>query len=243
MSRMVVRHLLFVIFVWAVGVLVPTIAQARVETVKCSDAASADLAEAVSFVTDRLNRTVNLFDGLSPRQKNEFIVKWPKMKLVCRDEGVRCRRSADAKRHEVGSLSNRVRLCYADTITLFEGDKKPPARLCDLVEVVVHEFGHANGIVVRWGHKRLPESARQEDPIYRLGIAARGFCEAEALAGQFDNEVLQGKARTKLGGVCMRDKQCGSGKCEGKVCVCQSDAACVAGKSCRKPLIGKNYCE
>ena len=46
-----------------------------------------------------------------------------------------------------------------------------------------------------------------------------------------------------VGARCCQNDQCQSGQCEGDVCVCSQDSHCPSGKTCKKPLGGKNRCE
>jgi hypothetical protein len=46
-----------------------------------------------------------------------------------------------------------------------------------------------------------------------------------------------------LGGLCDRDIQCDSDKCEDDRCVCADDNDCPGSQQCRTPIIGTNHCE
>ena len=235
----------FLALVILLGCFVAAPAAHAQQVVNCTPEAEADINEALSFVTDRLTSTVTRLDSLTDRQKNIFLVKWPKLKAVCRDAERRCRRSPDAKRHEMGSMTNRVRLCYAETIALYEEAEEREPTVCDLVETVVHEFGHASGFSVQRGHKGLTGDDQADDPVYAMGLAARQHCldVSQRSDDPFSNRLLRGQSKGEIGQSCRRDGACASGKCEGQICVCRKDSQCSEGQQCRTPLIGKNYCE
>lgn len=67
--------------------------------------------------------------------------------------------------------------------------------------------------------------------ICRTPITRPNFCEASQTVGA-----------SPLGSACNNNAECLSNKCEGRMCVCNSDSDCPAGEECYRPITAQNIC-
>lgn len=209
------------------------------EIKKCDATAEREVKIAAQYIDDNLKEIVATFahPQLTQDHRDEFIRKWPRANLVCRDEGSKgvareCAVSTGLNGMAHGGLGNKVNICYYN---LVDKNKK----VCELVGLLAHEFGHANGYPISSVHNDGSNPARFNDAVYTLGSQAETFCEND---GSFNDRVLRGSASLALGNSCEKDDQCLSGKCKKDQCICDQDSDCPANESCFKPLTKLNYC-
>ena len=146
-----------------------------VDIKKCSSNARDAIRMAYQWMVDH---TEELRDDFNPskrrlqrrRIRRRFKRKLNKLKVSCA-ERVLCRDGQDKRVgfHGSGILGNKIRLCYNRMIDL-------SFHFCDLVETMVHEFGHVLGIPkARFGsHYR-----NQDDRVYRFGWHGGDLCRQE----------------------------------------------------------------
>lgn len=223
-------------------VLTTTSADALVIS-KCTAEARNDITAAHNFVKDRMDDVVSKFTMLNTRQKDEFDRKWDRLRVDCEDNRSKCLRKPGVGGFAHGGLGNRVNICYSNMIVGYPAFQSRSAEICDLVETMVHEAGHANGFPKSKGHNGLSDAEKLNDPIYQMGFAILDFCNEEADAGRFANQELSGAADLAIGDQCTFNDQCQSGKCGSKgKCVCNDDGDCPGAQECFKPLGKTNYC-
>jgi hypothetical protein len=201
----------------------------------CDSDAKADIEAAHRFVAQRLSGVFDPMTFLSSKQRDEMKRKWPKLTADCIDDRSKCFNNPGLGGMAHGGPGNQVNVCYYNLVDLSK-------TLCDLVEVMVHEEGHANGIPRLRGHNNPTPTLKAQDLVYRMGTSAGNFCRAEATAGRFTDSSLRGKAQLLMGATCSKDDQCTTGRCQQGVCVCKKDSDCASGLKCKKPLIGINKC-
>lgn len=202
----------------------------------CDADAKADIEAAHAFVAQRLNGVFNPMTFLTPDQRDEMKRKWPKLTADCIDNRNKCFKEPRLGGLAHGGLGNQINICYYNLVDLNK-------TLCDLVGMMVHEEGHANGMPRMNGHNDPTPTIFANDTVYRMGDTAESFCFAEAAAGRFTNRSLRGKSQLAVGAACSKDDQCKSGKCSSGKCVCKQDSDCASGFKCKKPLFGTNKCE
>lgn len=204
---------------------------------KCDASAEHDTIGAADYIDRRLQRIADEFTLLSNDNRDEFVRKWPRINIVCQDEGPKgksreCLNEQGLGGQAHGGLGNRINICYYNKVD--SGDK-----LCDLVKTLVHEAGHSIGMPILPNHNNLSEDQKKKDPVYEMGFQARAFCEADKT---FTNTPLVGRSDLALGAACQVDDQCLTGRCLGGTCQCDQDGDCPTGQSCFKPAVGKNFC-
>lgn len=200
----------------------------------CDADAAADVTEAYRFVANNLNKVFNPMDFLTSKQRDEMKNKWGKLTVDCIDNKAKCVNSDDRLGRAHGGIGNQVNICYYNHVDL-------NSSLCELVNSLVHEEGHANGMPIMKDHNNPNATVFNNDLVYRMGGVAEAFCESEAAAGRFSDAPLRGKSQRAMGKSCSKDDQCSTGKCEKGECVCKSDSDCP-GQKCKKPLGGINQC-
>lgn len=222
---------LTLLMVWA--------SSAHAYTVKqCDEIAENEIKLAADYITKRLQKIVDEFTNISKKDREEFVKKWPRVTIVCRDEGqtgksADCIRSQDKYGMAHGGAGTRINICYYNLVDRNES-------LCALVNTIVHETGHANGFPNLENHNNPTNYVYNNDPVYVIGDKAEAFCQADT---KFINDVpLIGRSSLKLGAACRVDDQCLSGRCLGGTCQCDQDGDCPTGERCFKPAVGANFC-
>ncbi len=200
----------------------------------CDADAAADVTEAYRFVANNLNKVFNPMDFLTSKQREEMKSKWGKLTVDCIDDKNKCVNTDGLLGRAHGGIGNQVNICYYNHVDF-------GSSLCELVGSMVHEEGHANGMPIMTGHNSPTATVFNNDLVYRMGGVAEEFCEAEAAAGRFSDNLLRGKSQRSMGKSCGKDDQCKTGKCEKGECVCKNDSDCP-GQKCKKPLGGINQC-
>lgn len=189
------------------------------------------------YITGNLNDFLQTSASfIAAKHKDKIKKKWPKATLKCTNADDYCRKKGFAAFVSVGNV---VRYC-TNQIDI------PAASLCRLVGLTMHEMGHVAGVPKhnRHNHASLYSqvSSGDADLVYRLGDAARDYCNANPgnLSGATSTTVA---ART-IGASCSKNSDCDSGKCQGsgsrRECVCKNDNDCPNGRC--KNRLGKNYC-
>lgn len=201
----------------------------------CDADAAADVTLAYRFVANNLNAVFDPMTFLTSKQRSEMKDKWGKLTADCIDNKNKCVNTSGLLGQAHGGLGNQVNLCYYNLVD-------SNASLCELVNTLVHEEGHANGLPSMKGHNNPTATVFNNDLIYRMGGTAEAFCEAEAAAGRFTDAKLQGISKRAMGAACGKDDQCGTGKCEKGECVCKDNSDCSGVNQCKKPLGGINQC-
>lgn len=202
----------------------------------CDSTAAGAIRSAHAFVQRNLTAIFDRMSFLDAKQRDEMKRKWPRLTADCIDNKPACAKKDGLGGRAHGGPGNQVNICYYNHVDL-------KLSMCDLVDTLVHEEGHANGMPILKGHNDPTPSIKANDLVYRMGDSARAFCEAEARAGRFTDAALKGRSSLGIGAACGVDDQCRSGKCEKGNCVCKVDADCGGGMKCRKPLGGLNRCE
>ncbi len=205
---------------------------------KCDGVAQADIAAAAGFIDQNLDAIIAQFTHLSQKQRDEFKKKWPKVKVVCKDDGKsRCLKKPGVGGYAHGGIGNKIRICYYNSVDA-------NASKCDLVGLMVHEMGHANGYPKMKGHNDPTPTIRAQDFVYRMGNQAEAFCDAQTSSGATTDPALSGVSQRAIGASCDRNDQCASAKCSNKGnCICTQDSHCASGEKCFKPVGKENYCE
>ncbi len=208
-------------------------AEARQRVKRCDAIAEQELVAARGIVNANLATLTQRLDFLTADERARFAGRWDKVKMACADDRLLCENNAGLLGFAHGGPGNTVRVCYYNMVALNQS-------LCELVGVVVHEKGHADGMPKLSNHNQLTNLAdQQRDPVYQMGFAAEDVCRQALGSG---DRPLRGAAELDLGDACEKDAQCSSDKCEFGVCTCKRDADCGAGGRCRRRL-GKNTCE
>lgn len=194
----------------------------------CDDVAEADIEKAADWIEANMATLVDQFTFLTERQRQEIVRKWARLDLRCSDSEAQCSRFLG---HAHGGPGSQVNLCIY-TLTSSQS-------LCDLVNTIMHEQGHAHGFRMVPGHNNPTQYHRDTDPIYRMGNIAQDACEADTA---FVDAPLQAAGERSIGAACSSDQQCRSSRCSQDVCVCNEDSDCPLGQSCFKPASARNYC-
>jgi hypothetical protein len=83
---------LFVLFAFAVTCLGTLATPAAAYSVRrCDPIAEGDVSLAADYVNRRLQRLADQFTHLSEANRDEFVRKWPRVDIVCQDEGLKNR--------------------------------------------------------------------------------------------------------------------------------------------------------
>lgn len=205
---------------------------------KCDQIAKNDISVAADYIDRRTQRIADELTHISKDNRDEFVRKWPRINIICQDEGQKGKSRECLTNQGLGGFShggpgNRVNICYYNRVD--SGDT-----LCDLVGVVVHEFGHSIGVPRLENHNNPTPYVRDNDPVYVMGDRARDFCKTDTA---FIADVpLIGRSDLEFNALCRVDDQCRSGRCLGGTCQCDQDADCLSGQKCLKPIAGRNYC-
>lgn len=190
-----------------------------------------DIKAAARFLEENMSALVDQYTFLTERQRQEVVRKWVGLNIRCSDNESQCDKF---KGFAHGGPGNAVNICYYSYTSAND--------LCDLVQTIMHEQGHAHGFRMVPGHNDPTDYHYQHDPIYRMGNIAEDFCEASASAGLFTNDNLRGGGDRDIGEKCKEDLQCTSSRCSGGECVCNEDSDCPLGQRCFKPAAAKNFC-
>lgn len=190
-----------------------------------------DLRAAADFLEENMSALVDQYTFLTERQRQEVVRKWVGLNIRCSDNESQCDKFRGFAH---GGPGNAVNICYYSYTSSDD--------LCDLVQTIMHEQGHAHGFRMVRGHNDPTDYHFENDPIYRMGNIAEDFCEAAAAAGDFINDNLRGGGDRDIGDKCKEDLQCLSSRCSGGECVCNEDSDCPVNQSCFKPVAGKNFC-
>lgn len=209
----------------------PAAARDDYKVVKCDSAGAADLAQAYRVVAENKDAIFDAMTYLTTRQRDEMKTKWGRVTLECVDDSRKCTNRGKLNGHAHGGIGNRVNVCYYNHVARRDS-------LCDLVNTLVHEEAHANGMPSMKNHNDATPTVLANDLVYRMGDDAQAFCEA--LPGA--DAGLRGRAGLALSDVCSKDDQCRSGKCERNQCVCNDNNDCPGAQKCKKPLGGINQC-
>jgi hypothetical protein len=199
------------------------------EIQRCEPLELSDVLAAAAFVDKSLTAMVDRMSFLTRQQQAEVIRKWPRSTLRCR-ERLNCRRGAVGFAH--GGPGTGINICHSRMVDL-------SMSLCDIVDTILHESGHAHGFPTLPAHNSDPD--RVNDTVYRVGNVARDVCLEAATAGTFANTALQGTPRLALGASCRRGTDCQSGTCRRQTCVCNDDFDCGLNEVCL--TLGENRCE
>ncbi len=197
------------------------------EVTNCPPKPGSDIRTAAEFINRNMSEIVDQYTFLSEKQRQEIIRKWVGLNLHCSDSRGEC---VTAGGYAHGGPGNRVNICY---YSFGSG-----ATLCELVNVIMHEQGHAHGFRKVPGHNDPTQYVFENDVMYRMGFIARDFC----VSSNFNNAPLQGGGDRSLGAKCSEDLQCRSSRCSGDVCVCDEDSDCPQGQSCFEPVGAPNFC-
>jgi hypothetical protein len=194
----------------------------------CPGDPASDIAAAADFLEDNMSTLVDQYTFLTERQRQEIVRKWVRINLKCSDKEGMCDKFVG---HAHGGPGNTINICYYSYSRF--------SSLCDLVSTIMHEQGHAHGFRMVSGHNKPTDYHYQHDPIYRMGIIAKDFCESSI---SFTDSPLRGGGNRAIGDDCSEDLQCDSSRCSGGECVCNEDSDCAAGERCFKPAAAKNFC-
>jgi hypothetical protein len=207
-------------------------ASAATEIANCEASAITDINTAATFVEQNLAAIAARLTFLTERQRDEFVRKWPRIKLRC-IERVSCRH-IKVVGFSHGGPGNTLNICYDNMVDLGQ-------RQCDLIETIVHESGHAHGFPRVLGHNHPTPAIKAKDKIYRMGFLAKAVCQQAVIAGTFVDKALPGTPRAGIGDACQRDADCRSLKCTRDKCVCSEDVDCGVNQVCL--TLGSNTCE
>jgi hypothetical protein len=205
---------------------------AATEIANCEASTVPAMTTAASFVEQNLTTIAGGFTFLTQRQRDEFVRKWPRIKLRCA-ERLRCRDIRVIGRSH-GGPGNTLNVCYDNMVDLGLSQ-------CHLVETIVHESGHAHGFPSVLGHNNPTPEIEARDKIYRMGFLAKAVCQQAVIAGTFVDDALPGTKREIIGAACQRNADCRSFKCARDVCVCSEDVDCRVNQVCL--TLGSNTCE
>lgn len=205
---------------------------------QCDQVAKNDVSVAADYITRRIQRIADEFTHISKANRDELVRKWPRINIVCQDEGVHgnsreCLNDSGVKGLAHGGPGSKINVCYYN---LFDEN----AQLCRLVGVILHEFGHANGFAIFENHNEPTAAVKKSDPVYVMGDRAQAFCETDTAF--ITNAPLIGRSNLDFGEACRSDDQCRSGRCLGGTCQCDQDRDCPTGQRCFKPVVGANSC-
>lgn len=221
----------------AAGLLMVVLPAAQADdfkVVKCDPDAALEVTRAYRFVAAHKDAIFDAMTYLTSKQRDEMKKKWGRVTIECVDDSRKCANRSRLNGYAHGGIGNRVNICYYNHVS--RGDSQ-----CDLVNVLVHEEAHANGMPRMKDHNNPTASTFANDLVYRMGNDAQAYCEARPDADRLDI-TLRGKAGLALSNVCSKDDQCSSGKCERGECVCKDDNDCPGSQKCKKPLGGINQC-
>ncbi len=97
------------------------------EIEKCDATAEGDVKIAAQYIEDNLEEIVATFahTQLTQDHRDEFIRKWPRAKIVCRDEGSmgvarECAVSTGLGGMAHGGLGNKINICYYNKLEINE---------------------------------------------------------------------------------------------------------------------------
>lgn len=226
---------------WLVGALAmvwPGSSASAYSIRQCDPIAEGDISLAGDYIDRRIRIITDQFTHLSEANREEMRRKWPRINIVCQDEGQRgrsreCLLAQGRGGMAHGGLGNRVNICYYNLVDRGEG-------LCGLVGVILHEAGHANGFPSFANHNDPDAYVYANDPVYVLGDRAEDFCTNDTAF--ITDAALLGRTNLVLGDACRADDQCQSGRCLGGTCQCDQDGDCPSGQRCFRPAVGANYC-
>jgi Cys-rich repeat protein len=205
---------------------------------QCDPIAKNDISLAADYVNRRTQRIADELTHISKDNREEFVRKWPRINIVCQDEGTKgksrkCLNEQSTEGFAHGGPGNRVNVCYYNSVD-------NGGTLCSLVGIIVHEFGHSIGIASFENHNNPDQYVRDNDPVYVMGNRAKALCKTDTAF--ITNAPLIGRSNLTLGQACRADDQCKTGRCLGGTCQCDQDGDCPAGGRCFKPAVGANYC-
>jgi hypothetical protein len=205
---------------------------------QCDQIAENDISVAADYIDRRTQRIADEFTHISKDNRDEFVQKWPRINIVCQDEGLQgksreCLTAESLGGLAHGGLGNRVNICYYNRVDRGE-------TLCGLVGTIIHEAGHANGFPIFENHNNPTTYVRDNDPVYVMGTRAEAFCKTDTTF--ITDAPLIGRSDLSLGAACRVDDQCRTGRCLGGTCQCDQDGDCPTGQSCFKPAVGRNFC-
>jgi len=214
------------------------------EIKNCDSDAMADISAAADFIGDNLDTVVSKLTFLNEEQRQEILRKWPNIIIKCTDDSKHCRSKSTVGGYAHGGLGNTIKICYGNLLESGLGPYVVSSSICDLVEIIFHEFGHANGFPKLKKHNDATNFSRNNDLVYLLSDTAKSCCESIPLSGGgIVNSKLSGAARTALGGFCTHNTDCASGRCENNQCVCNHDTDCPGeNQVCYTPVFKNNYC-
>ncbi len=205
---------------------------------KCDEIAKGDISLAADYIDRRLKRITREFTHLSKDNRDEFIRKWPRINIVCQDEGKKGKSRECLAAEGLGGMAhggpgNKINICYYNRV-----DRNDT--LCGIAGILVHEAGHANGFPSFANHNNPTAKVRAEDPVYVMGDRAQAFCQTDVTF--ITDGPLIGRSDLALGAECRADDQCQSGHCKGGTCQCDQDGDCPGSQRCFKPAVAANYC-
>jgi hypothetical protein len=212
----------------------PAAARDDYKVVKCDADGAVEISRAYRFVAENKDEIFDAMTYLTTKQRDEMKEKWGRVTIECIDDKNTCVKKSGKGGHAHGGIGNRVNVCYYNHVS--RGLSR-----CDLVNTLVHEEAHANGMPSMKGHDDATPAVVANDLVYRMGNDAQRYCEAQPQAARFDI-ALKGRAGLALSDVCSKDDQCSSGKCERNQCVCNDNNDCPGAQKCKKPLGGINQC-
>ena len=201
------------------------------EVKNCPPDPESDITTAAKFLNRNMSDVVDQYTFLSEKQRQEIVRKWVGLAIRCSDREKQC---DNFEGYAHGGPGNTIHICY---YSFSSSDT-----LCDLVRVIMHEQGHADGFRMVPGHNHPTKYVFENDPMYRMGSIAEAYCLSKARAGSFTNANLKGGGNRNIGDDCTEDLQCRSSRCSGGKCVCNEDSDCGPGKRCYKPAAAKNFC-
>jgi hypothetical protein len=201
---------------------------------QCDEIAENEIRVAADYITKRLQKIADQFTHISQDDRDEFVKKWPRITIVCRDEGqqgksAKCLAKPGRGGMAHGGAGSRINVCYYNLLDQSD-------TLCGLVRVIVHESGHAHGFPNFENHDNPTADVFANDPVYVMGFKAEAFCQTDT---KYITDVpLIGRSSLAFGAACRVDDQCLSGRCLGGSCQCDQDGDCPTGERCFKPAVG-----
>jgi len=197
---------------------------------QCTPPAEDSIREAYKFVTNNLDGIVAqmTWKNLKDRHRNEFKRKWERLRVRCVDDRRKCVKNSRVAGFAHGGIGNTVNICYFNLVDL-------RGTFCSLVETLVHEKAHADGMPKGKHHNdpfRYPDAFK--DTVYRMGDTAGQYCISKKSGGR--NYILKGRSGLGFGKQCSKDDQCQSGRCGNikHTCLCRVDSDCASGKKCKR---------
>ncbi|MBT8493308.1 MAG: hypothetical protein KJO07_09655, partial [Deltaproteobacteria bacterium] len=151
-------------------------------TNNCSDEAQANIALAVRFINNNMDRLKNPPFSLGKRRGQRRRIhrkmdrKLGKLRYGCK-AAVLCPVGDTKNGHAMwGIMGRKVRLCY-------DNMKHRGFQFCGLVRTVAHEFGHTVGIPK---DPFAQHGKNRSDRVYQFGRFARELCEEAGLQRPLD---------------------------------------------------------